>query len=379
MADHEPFRVEVPVHEIEDLQRRLRATRWPEKETVDDWSQGTPLAYLQEVCRTWAEDYDWRDLETRLNTHPQFLAELDGLPIHFLHVRSPHQEARPLILTHGWPGSVVEFLQVIPKLTCPTEHDGTCEDAFHLVVPSLPGFGFSGKPADTGWTVERTARAWSRLMAELGYERYFAQGGDWGSVVTASIGVQDPEHCAGVHVNMPVVGPDPATMDDLSELEKRALAAMKHYQDWDSGYSKQQSTRPQSVGYGLVDSPAGLAGWIVEKFWAWTDCDGHPENALSRTQILDNLSIYWFTRSGASSARLYWESFGKMSRDPVKVPSGCTIFPKEIFQASRRWTEKRFENLVYWNEVDRGGHFAAFEQPDLFAKELRAAFRAMRG
>jgi pimeloyl-ACP methyl ester carboxylesterase len=378
MADHQPHRIHIPQADIDDLRARLRNTRWPEKETVDDWTQGTPLAYLQELCGTWAEQYDWRALEERLNSYDQFTTEIDGLSIHFLHVISKHDEARPLVLTHGWPGSIVEFLEVIERLTDPTAHGGTCEDAFHLVIPNLPGFGFSGKPSKPGWGVERTARAWAHLMQELSYDQYFAQGGDWGSAVTTSIGVQDPEHCAGIHVNMPIVGPDPATMDDLSDLEKRALAAMKHYQDWDSGYSKQQSTRPQSVGYGLVDSPAGLAGWIVEKFWAWTDCNGHPENALTRTQILDNLSIYWFTRAGASSARIYWESFAKTSTDPVLVPSGCTIFPKEIFGASKRWMERRFEKLVYWNEVSQGGHFAAFEQPELFTQEVRAAFRAMR-
>ena len=374
-----PFRIETSDAELEDLRRRLRATRWPEAETVDDWSQGIPLAYIQEVCAYWASDYDWRATEARLNALPQFKTDLDGLGIHFLHLRSPVSKALPLVMTHGWPGSIVEFLKVLGPLTDPAAHGGAEADAFHVVCPALPGYGYSDKPAKPGWAVEKIADAWSELMLRLGYEWYGAQGGDWGAAVTTAIALQDPEHCHGIHLNMVTVRPDPETMDDLTEREQDALAGLKHYQDWDSGYSKQQSTRPQTLGYGLVDSPAGQAAWIMEKFWAWTDCDGHPENALTRDEMLDNVMLYWLPGAGASSARLYWQSFGRGgSRDPVEVPVGCSIFPKEIFRASRRWAEKRYKRLVYWNELDKGGHFAAFEQPETFVDEVRKAFRHLR-
>lgn len=378
--DHiEPFRIDISDDALADLQRRLQATRWPDPETPNDWSQGIPLAYVQEVCRYWAEAYDWRGTETRLNQLDQFRTQLDGLGIHFLHIRSPHDHALPLVLTHGWPGSIVEFLKVIGPLTDPTAHGGAAADAFHLICPTLPGYGFSDKPTEPGWTIERIARAWSQLMRRLGYERYVAQGGDWGAAVTTSIGLQDTEHCLGIHLNMPIVTPDRDTMDDLTEREKDALAGRKYYVDWDSGYSKQQSTRPQTVGYGLTDSPAGQAAWILEKFWAWTDCDGHPENVLTRDELLDNIMLYWLPGAAASSARLYWESFGRASMEDVQIPVGCSIFPKEIFRSSRRWAEKRFRQLVYWNELDRGGHFAAFERPETFVNEVRACFRHMRG
>ncbi len=376
----QPFRIETSDAELQDLQQRLRATRWPDAETVNDWSQGIPLAYLKEVCEYWAEKYDWREREKRLNEAPQFRTEIDGLGIHFQHLRSPHEDALPLVMTHGWPGSVVEFQKVIGPLSDPTAHGGDASDAFHVVCPSLPGYGFSDKPVETGWGVERTGNAWAQLMARLGYESYVAQGGDWGSAVTTTIGEQDPEHCAGIHINMVFSRPDPETMGDLTEQEKSALAALKHYQDWDSGYSKQQSTRPQTLGYGLVDSPAGQAGWILEKFWAWTDCNGHPENVLTRDELLDNVMLYWLPRTGASSARLYWQSFNQVAggEGGVQVPTGCSIFPKEIMRASRRWAEGRYKNIVYWNELPKGGHFAAFEQPELFVEEVRACFRHVR-
>jgi epoxide hydrolase len=373
-----PFTVQVPGAAVEDLRDRLRRTRWPDRETVDDWSQGVPLGYLQELCTYWADDYDWRAAEQRLNSYPQFMLELFDLDIHFLHVRSPVPDALPLVITHGWPGSVVEFLNVLDRLTNPKAHGGSDDDAFHVVCPSLAGYGFSGRPARPGWRVERIADAWARLMAVLGYDRYGAQGGDWGAAVTTAIGQQDPSHVAGIHLNMPMVGPDRSTMNELTDAERSALDALAHYQEWDSGYSKQQSTRPQTLGYGLADSPAGQCAWIIEKFWAWTDCDGHPENAVSRDALLDNVSLYWFTSSAASSARLYWESFNRQSRELVAVPTGCSIFPKEIFRASRRWTERRFTDLRYWNELDRGGHFAALEQPELYVDELRAFFRLVR-
>jgi pimeloyl-ACP methyl ester carboxylesterase len=374
----QPFRIEASDAELDDLKRRLRATRWPDREPVDDWSQGIPLAYVQEVCEYWSEKYDWRATEERLNAFPQFRTKVDGLGIHFMHVRSPHQDAIPLVMTHGWPGSVVEFHKVIGPLTDPTAHGGEARDAFHVVCPSLPGYGFSDKPQETGWGIERIGAAWAQLMARLGYDRYMAQGGDWGAMVTTAIGYQDPDHCAGIHLNMVVAPPDPETMNDLTEREQGALASLKHYQDWDSGYSKQQSTRPQTVGYGLVDSPAGQAAWILEKFWSWTDCDGHPENVLTRDELLDNVMLYWLPGTAASSARLYWQSFTGRATDEVPVPTGCSIFPKEIMRASRRWADKRYRKIVHWNELEKGGHFAAFEQPETFVDEVRTCFRKVR-
>jgi pimeloyl-ACP methyl ester carboxylesterase len=374
----DPFRIHASDSALEDLNRRLRATRWPDAETVDDWSQGIPLAYVQEVCAYWAEKYDWREREALLNEFPQFRTEIDGCDIHFVHARSKHENALPLVITHGWPGSIVEFQKVIGPLSDPTAHGGDAADAFHVVCPSMPGYGFSGKPTRRGWGVERIAGALGELMLRVGYERYVAQGGDWGAMVTTCIGIRDPEHCAGIHLNMPIALPDPETLGDLSEREKSAMAAIEHYQQWDSGYSKQQSTRPQTVGYGLVDSPTAQAAWILEKFWSWTDCDGHPENVLSRDELLDNVMLYWLPATGASSARLYWESFNNPSLDPVKVPVGCSIFPHEIFRTSKRWAEKRFGSLLHWNELDKGGHFAAFEQPETFVDEVRRCFRSLR-
>ena len=375
----ESFRIEVSDEQLEDLRRRLRATRWPEKQPVDDWSQGIPLAYVQEVCDYWAERYDWRAREARLNGFAQFRTSIEGLGIHFVHVRSPEADALPLVMTHGWPGSIVEFLEVIGPLVDPVAHGGDAADAFHVVAPSLPGYGFSDKPAQTGWSVQKIGGAWAALMSRLGYARYVAQGGDWGSMVTTEVGVQDPEHCLGIHLNMPVAPPDPEAMANPTPEELASLAALQEYERWGSGYSKQQSTRPQTLGYALLDSPAGQAAWILEKFHAWTDCEGHPENVLTRDRMLDNVMLYWLPGTAASSARLYWESFANPQLPPVGVPTGCSIFPKEIIRTSRRWAEKRFEKLVYWNELERGGHFAAFEQPETFVGELRACFRQMRG
>jgi pimeloyl-ACP methyl ester carboxylesterase len=376
-AEITPFKIAATDEQLEDLKRRLRATRWPERECVEDWSQGLPLAYAQEVCKYWLEKYDWRAREARLNRFPQFKTRIDDVGIHFIHVKSPHADALPLVLTHGWPGSIVEFHKVIEPLTNPTAHGGDAKDAFNVVCPTLPGYGFSDKPARVGWNVQRIAKAWSELMPRLGYKRYAAQGGDWGAAVTTCIGIQDPANCIGIHLNMPIVTPD-ATAADLTEKEKSALAGMQYYNDWDSGYSKQQSTRPQTLGYGLADSPVGQAMWILEKFWAWTDCDGHPEKVLTRDELLDNVMMYWLPDAAASSARLYWESFRSFPTDKVNVPTGCSIFPKEIFRTSKRWAEKRFTKLVYFNELDKGGHFAAFEQPETYLKEVRACFRQMR-
>jgi pimeloyl-ACP methyl ester carboxylesterase len=369
-----PFRIEIPDAELRDLRERLERTRWPEEETVGDWSQGVPLSYLRELCRYWATAYDWRATEARLNAlgdgRAHFLTEIDGLRIYFLHVRSADPDALPLVMTHGWPGSVIEFEKVI----------GPLSDDFHVVCPSLPGYGFSDKPASPGWGIERIARAWAELMARLGYERYGAVGSDWGTSVSASIGQQDPAHVAGIHLCPPLAPPDPATFDDLTERERAALASLEHAAEWDSGYSQEHATRPQTIGYALVDSPVALCAWIVEKLHAWTDGD-----ALTRDEILDTVMLYWLPRTGASSARLYWESIRQVNEwisgaatDTIDVPTGCSIFPKELQRPSRRWAEKRFTDIRYWNEPERGGHFAAFEQPELFVNEVRSFFRLVR-
>jgi pimeloyl-ACP methyl ester carboxylesterase len=378
LSEIKPFKIEIPEPELEDLRRRLSATRWPERETVDDWSQGIPLSYVQEVCAYWAEKYDWRAREALLNQWSQFKTEVEGLDIHFIHARSPHKDAMPIVITHGWPGSIVEFQKAIGPLTDPTAHGGDASDAFHVVCPSLPGYGFSDKPKTTGMSVDKIGGLWAQLMARLGYDRYAAQGGDWGAMVTSAIGMQDTEHCLGIHLNMPIVAPDPDTMNDLTEQEQGALASMQHYEQQGSGYSKQQSTRPQTLGYGLTDSPAGQAAWILEKFHAWTDCNGHPENVLGRDELLDNVMLYWLPGTSASSGRLYWESFTNPMMDDIEIPVGCSIYPKEIFRCSRRWAEKRFKNIIHWNELEVGGHFAAFERPESYVSEVRTCFRSLR-
>jgi pimeloyl-ACP methyl ester carboxylesterase len=372
-----PFQIAIGPEEIDDLLDRLRRTRWPEQETVSDWSQGVPLEYVQDLCHYWADGYTWNEREKRLNAFPQFKTEIDDLGIHFLHVRSPQPDAFPLVLTHGWPGSFVEFLEVIGPLTDPLAHGADAADAFHLVIPSLPGYAFSDKPSASGWGVQQTARAWAQLMARLGYDRYGAQGGDWGAMVTTSLGAQDPEHVAGIHLNMVIGFPGPDD-GDLTAQEQSAMTAIKYYNDWDSGYSKEQSTRPQTVGYALVDSPAGQCAWILEKFWAWTDTSGDPVGALGADRILDNIMLYWLPQTAASSARMYWESFRGPAFDPVGVPMGGSVFPKEIFRASRRWAARQYQDIRYWSEPPVGGHFAAFEQPAIFVDELRAFFRLVR-
>jgi len=375
--DVTPFRVGVPDSALADLRDRLRRTRWPETETVADWSQGTPLAYVRELCRYWGQEYDWDAAQARLNAFPQFLTGIDGLDIHFIHVRSPHPDATPLVMTHGWPGSVVEFRKVIEPLTDPVAFGGSAADAFHVVCPTLPGYGFSGKPTTPGWGAERIADAWDQLMTRLGYPRYGAQGGDWGSLVTMAIGRRHLSRVLGVHLNMVVAAPDRA--GELTEREQAALAALQRHRAQGSGYAAIQSTRPQTIGYGLVDSPAALCAWIVEKFQAWSDCDGDPANVFSRDEMLDNIMLYWLPGTGASAARLYWESFARRSADPVLAPAGCSVFPKEIYRPSRRWAEPLFADLRYWNEPDKGGHFAALEQPAAFVDEVRSAFRSFRG
>ena len=375
MAELKQFRIDVPTEVLDDLHARLAQTRWPEAECVDDWSQGIPLGYTRELAAYWADDYDWRSRQAALNRFDQFTTEIDGLDIHFIHQRSPHADALPLVITHGWPGSIAEFQKVIEPLVNPPS--GRAEDAFHVVCPSLPGYGFSGKPSKTGWGVGKIAEAWETLMLSLGYHRYGAQGGDWGAAVTTQIG-RNRGHCIAIHLNMPIARPAAGSGGDLTVDEQQALAAYAEHRQWGTGYSKQQSTRPQTLGYGLVDSPVGQLAWIVEKFWAWTDCDGHPENAVSRDELLDNVMLYWITGSGASSARLYWESFNSFITDGrVELPTGVAAFPKEILRTPRRWCEAAY-NITHWTTMPRGGHFAAFEQPELFVDDVRAFFATVR-
>lgn len=370
-----PFEIPVDRTVLEDLAERLGRTRWPRPEPVGDWSQGAPLAFVQEICAYWETEYDWVERSALLSAFPHFMTEIDGVDIHFIHAESPHADALPLIMTHGWPGSVVEFQKVLGPLTDPTAHGGSADQAFHVVCPSLPGYGFSGAPSETGWGVERIADTWRTLMGRLGYERFGAQGGDWGAMVTTALGQRHTDAVAGIHLNMAVCAP---TADDPTEQELAALAGLDHYQSEDSGYSKQQSTRPQSLGYGLADSPSGQAAWILEKFWAWTDNDGSPTDVLTPDELLDNVMMYWLNNAGASSARLYWESFDTPDLGPVEVPTGVALFPKEIFQTSERWAAARFSDLRQFTEMDRGGHFAAFEQPGLLVDDVRSFFALVR-
>jgi len=367
MGQISPFRIAIPDADLDDLKARLARTRWPEPECVDDWNQGIPLDYTRKLADYWANDYDWRAREAALNRFDHFTTEIDGLDIHFIHQRSGKENAFPLLITHGWPGSIVEFGKVIEPLT---------ERGFDVVCPSLPGYGFSAKPSTTGWGIEKIATAWDTLMGRLGYERFGAQGGDWGAAVTTQIG-RNQGRCVGIHLNMPLGFP-PGKLDNPTEEEKAALERGQYYQKWDSGYSKQQSTRPQTVGYGLVDSPVGQLAWIVEKFWSWTDSDGDPENVLTRDEMLDNVMLYWLTASGASSARLYWESFNAFgSFDRVELPTGIAAFPREILKAPRSWCEGGY-NITHWTDMPRGGHFAAFEQPELFVDDVQKFFATLR-
>lgn len=372
-TDVRPFHISVDDDAIEDLRRRLRTARWPEPSTVADWTQGVPLGWLQEICAYWEQAYDWRRLERRLNGLPQFTSTIDGIELHFVHVKSANPEALPLIVTHGWPGSVVEFLDVLEPLAAD----------FHVVCPSLPGFGFSAKPASPGWNPARIARAWAELMRQLGYERFGAQGGDWGSMVTTQLAAQVPERVVGIHLNYAPVRP---VGDDPTDSEQQSRAALNEHLEWGSGYALQQATRPQTLGYGLVDSPVGQCAWIAEKYWAWTDHDGDPRSALSPDQMLDNVSVYWYTETAASSARIYWEDgFARpsnrqrgRSQTPPAVPVGVSVFPREIIRPSRRSCEQAYPDLRFYEQPARGGHFAAFEQPELFVDQVRRAFEAMR-
>jgi pimeloyl-ACP methyl ester carboxylesterase len=381
----QPFRLRIPESALDDLRERLHRARWPEPATVEGWAQGVPLPELRELCAYWADGYDWRATEARLNTLGQFRSVVDGLGIHGLHVRSPHADAMPLVLTHGWPGSVVEFLGVIGPLTDPVAHGGRAEDAFHVVCPSLPGYGFSDRPTEPGWGVARIADAWAVLMTRLGYDRFGAQGGDWGTSVTACLGLRHPGRLTGIHLTPPLVAPDPETAGDRTDAERRALADMARAGDDGGAYGHVHATRPQTIGYGLVDSPVALAAWIVEKLGAWTDHDGCLWDLLSRDEVLDNLMLYWLPGTGASAARLYWESLDHVEQtltrpptDTIDVPTGCSVFPRENPRPSRRWAERRFTDIRHWGEPERGGHFAAFEQPAAFVAELRAFFALVR-
>jgi pimeloyl-ACP methyl ester carboxylesterase len=374
------FRVEVPESDLADLRARLARTRWPEPATSPGWTQGVPLDYARELCDYWTREYDWRRCEAELNGLPQFCTALDGggddsVQVHFIHVRSRHPGALPLLLTHGWPGSVVEFLDIIDDLVDPPDP----HDAFDVVVPSLPGYGFSGKPAVAGWGVERIATAWAQLMDRLGYDRFAAQGGDWGAAITSALGTGAPENLVGIHITMPLAAPPPEDeAQALTDTERKALADRKKFLKVGAGYSHEQSTRPQTIGYSLVDSPSGLAMWIVEKFWDWTDCAGHPENVISRDRLLDNVMLYWLPGTGASSARLYWESFTRRRMDEVPVPTGVTLFPQELVRLPRHWVERRYTDLRHWSEPTVGGHFGSLEQPDVFVDEVRSFFRKLR-
>lgn len=390
------FHVDIPDEALVDLRRRIAATQWPEKETVSDESQGVPLAVMQKLARHWETEYDWRKIEAKLNTLPQFITEIDGLDIHFIHVRSPHDDALPLIINHGWPGSIIEQLKLIDRLTDPTAHDGSASDAFDVVIPSMPGYGFSGKPASTGWGPERMGRAWAELMGRLGYTRYVAQGGDWGAFVVDQMGLQAPAGLLAIHTNMPATVPadvnaaalaGAAPPAGLSAAERRAYEQLiRTFKQVE--YALMMAARPQTL-YGIADSPVGLAAWLLDH----NDADGQPAAAvtsaldrtasatgeLTRDEILDNITLYWLTNTGVSASRLYWEyKGGFFDAKGVSIPVAVTVFPGEQYQAPRSWTEQAYPDLIYFNEVDKGGHFAAWEQPQLFSEELRAAFRSLR-
>ena len=391
MTDVRPFQVDIPEQELTELRRRIDATRWPTKEPVSDRSQGVQLATMQALARYWVGDYDWRRCEAKLNALPQFKTEIDGVEIHFIHVKSPHPNALPLIMTHGWPGSIVEMVDSVGPLTDPPAHGGRAEDAFDLVLPSLPGYGFSAEPTETGWDLGRIGRAWAELMRRLGYTRYVAQGGDVGAGVTDAMGRQAPDGLVGIHTNLlaPVLGARQST--DTDE-ERAAAGQLAEFTATGNGYFVEQATRPQTIGYALLDSPVALAAWMIDHDTdayykiAGAFVDGKPSGNLTRDHILDNVTLYWLTGTGASAARSYWDSYGvadaeaaaALAAKPVTVPAGYTTFPGELFRAPRSWVEHNYPTLTYFHEAERGGHFAAWEEPELFATELRAAFKPLR-
>ncbi|WP_010219494.1 epoxide hydrolase family protein [Sphingomonas sp. PAMC 26621] len=380
----EPFRLAVPQSELDDLQQRLTRIRWPAPETVADTSQGPPLGKIRALIDHWRDHYDWRRCETLLNGFGQSRTEIDGLGIHFLHIRSPEPDAMPMIMTHGWPGSVLEFRDVIGPLTDPVAHGGRAADAFHLVIPTLPGFGFSDKPTEPGWNIGRTADAWITLMGRLGYDRWVAQGGDWGAGVTTALGHKAPPGLAAIHLNMVMFQPSEAEVRDATPAEQAMLASAQRYDQQYSGYFKVQATRPQSIGFSLADSPVGLAAWIYALFQDVSDSSGDPEAVFRLDALLDDIMLYWLPNTGASSARFYWEAMremmaGGMPQMRMQTPTGISMFPGEQVRLSRRWAESRFATLLHFNEPARGGHFAALEQPSLFVGELRMTFRSIRG
>jgi pimeloyl-ACP methyl ester carboxylesterase len=390
-TDIRPFNVEIPQEAIDDLRRRIASTRWPERETVDDASQGVQLATIQELARYWVEEYDFGRVEARLNAFPHFITEIDGLDIHFMHVRSPHEDALPLIITHGWPGSIIELLKIIDPLTNPTAHGGSASDAFDLVIPSLPGFGFSGKPTTAGWDPPRIARAWTVLMKHLGYTRFAAQGGDWGAMVTDVMGTQAPPELLGIHLNWSFAVPpdiDKALQtgnplpSDLSADERRACDQLAFFYNTGVGYALEMKNRPQTI-YGMADSPVGLAAWLIDHDAASYALiarvfDGKTEG-LTRDDVLDDITLYWLTNTAVSSARIYWENkFAFFAPKHVAIPVAVSAFPDEVVQTPRSWAEQAYPKLIYYNRLDKGGHFAAWEEPELFATELRAAFRSLR-
>jgi pimeloyl-ACP methyl ester carboxylesterase len=389
-AEIQPFRVEIPEAQIDDLRRRIAATRWPSKELVADRSQGVQLATLRELARFWETDYDWRKAESKLNALPQFKTEIDGVEIHFIHVKSQQENALPLIMTHGWPGSVIELLEVVGPLTDPTAHGGRVEDAFDLVLPSIPGYGFSGEPTEVGWGPARVAPAWAELMRRLGYTRYVAQGGDVGASITDAMGRLAPEGLVGIHTNLLVTGLGGGDHPSDTEEEKAAIAALATFRASGFGYFLEQATRPQTIGYALLDSPVALAAWMLDhdtdSYYKISHAfvDGEPAGNLTQDHIVDNITLYWLTGTGASAARSYWESgraqalAAGQAPPEVSIPVSFTTFPDEIFQAPRSWVEQGYPNVAYYNKAERGGHFAAWEEPELFSSEVRAAFGSLR-
>jgi microsomal epoxide hydrolase len=380
----EPFEIRVPDAVLDDLRERLARTRWPDQIPGSGWDYGTDLAYLKELCAYWRHGFDWRAQEARLNRFDHFRTGIDGQPLHFVHQRSPEPGALPLVVTHGWPGSVAEFTKIIGPLADPAAHGGDPRDAFHVVCPSIPGYAFSGPTRTRGWDIERVATGLATLMARLGYDRYGAQGGDWGAVATTYLGILDPRHVAGIHLNMVIAGPPPGDADPMQGVtpeEQQALAAMAEFQKHETGYQQIQGTRPQTLGVGLNDSPAGLAAWIVEKFRAWSDCGGDVESRFTKDELLTNLTIYWATQTINSSVRLYCETMrgGRwgFTRSRVGVPTGCAIFPKEVMRPPRRWAEAQYD-VRRWTRMPAGGHFAALEEPEALVGEIRAFFRELR-